>query len=109
MKKRKPQYPLETVKRLIASGRWKLVEKARQTAHSLGYSDSEAMDIVASLEGKDFFKSETDFHNSASWQDYYSKKVKGVDLFIKFKIATVGEQFVLVLSFKRNENVGGAL
>jgi motility quorum-sensing regulator / GCU-specific mRNA interferase toxin len=106
-RKLKPHYPLSQVKQLIDQGQWKLVEKAKQTAHALGYSESEAADVVASLEHKDFSKSETDFYNNASWQDYYSKTVKGVAVFIKLKIARVEDRYVLILSFKRDESRGG--
>ena len=83
------------------------MQKAKQTAHSLGYSESEAVDVVASLEHKDFSKSETDFYNKVSWQDYYSKRVKGIAIFIKLKITRVEDRYVLILSFKRDESTGG--
>jgi motility quorum-sensing regulator / GCU-specific mRNA interferase toxin len=97
------------VKRLIRSGQCKLVQTAKQTAHSLGYSETEAMDVVAALEMKDFRKSETEFYNNTVWQDYYSKMVNEVDIFIKLKITQIEDQVVLILSFKRDENAGGAL
>lgn len=109
MEIRKPRFPLDDVKRLIRSGQCKLLESAKKTAQSIGFSESEAKDVVASLERKDFFKSATDFHNSSSWQDYYSKKVNDIDIFIKLKISKVEDDFVLILSFKRDENAGGAL
>lgn len=109
MRKSRPHYPLNEVKRLIDSGQCKFVQTAKQTAHSLGYSESESRDVVATLEMKDFTKSETEFYNNSVWQDYYSKRVSEVDLFIKLKITHIEEQVVLVLSFKRDENVGGAL
>ena len=107
MRKQKPNFPLVEVKKLVAAGRCKLVETAKQTAYSLGFSETEAKDVVASLESQDFRKSETDFHNNSSWQDYYSKKVKDLRLFIKLKIAPVDGGLVLILSFKRDENVEG--
>ena len=87
----------------------KLTETAKKTAHAdpLGLSETEAKDIVATLERGDFVKSETDFYNSASWQDYYSKKVKGIRVLIKLKISSSGGQLVLILSFKTDENLEG--
>jgi len=53
------------------------------------------------LEKKDFHKSVTEIYNSQVWQDVYKKKIKGMPIYIKFKI--VNDEFLL-LSFKLDEN-----
>jgi motility quorum-sensing regulator / GCU-specific mRNA interferase toxin len=103
---RKPHFLLKDVKLLIEKKLYTLTEAARKTAHSIGFSDTEAMDVVGGLERRDFYKSMTDHHNSAAWQDVYKKRVDDIHLYIKLKIGQVEGQRVLLLSFKRDESAG---
>jgi motility quorum-sensing regulator / GCU-specific mRNA interferase toxin len=106
VEKRKPHFSLEDVRRLVETDQCTLTVTARQTAHSIGFSDTDATEVVASLESKDFYKSMTDHYNRSAWQDVYKKKVKDFRLYIKLKITQVEGQSVLILSFKRDESVG---
>lgn len=106
MEKRKPHFLLKDVKLLIEKNLCTLTETARQTAHSIGFSDTEAMEVVGGLEPKDFYKSMTDHYNSTAWQDVYKKRVDDIHLYIKLKISQVEGQWVLLLSFKRDESAG---
>ena len=106
MEKRKPHFWLKDVKELIEANQCTLTVKARQTAHSIGFSDTDVTEVVATLESKDFFKSMTSNYNPNVWQDVYKKKIKGLRLYIKLQITQVDDQSVLILSFKRDESGG---
>ena len=54
-------------------------------AHTLGFSDTEVGDVLASLESKDFYKSTTEFYDHAIWQDVYKKRGQEIHLYIKFQ------------------------
>lgn len=108
MDKLKPHYSLKEVKRAASEGRCTLTVTASQTAHSIGYSRSEVIDLVANLSSAEFYKSTTDFHNSAAWQDVYKKFTRGMHVYLKLKLIKRQEEEVLVLSFKEDETPGGA-
>ncbi len=109
MDKLKPEYPLEQIKSLIAGGQCKLTGKSIRSAHSLGFSETEAKDVVLDLERKDFYKSTNEFNNYKVWQDVYKKKVGNVNLYIKLKVAEIGNLMVLIMSFKKDDNLGREL
>ena len=56
---------------------------------------------ILELEIKDYWHSVTDTYNNQVWQDVYKKKIKGVNVYIKFKI--FNDEFLL-LSFKPDES-----
>jgi motility quorum-sensing regulator / GCU-specific mRNA interferase toxin len=101
----KPRYLLEEVKRLIAEGHYAITLTALQSAHSLGFSKTLVADVVLGLNKGDFDKTTTDNRNHKVWQDVYRKTVNGLNLYIKLKITSTDDKQVLVLSFKRDENV----
>lgn len=88
-------------------GRCRLTQKTLQSTHALGFSRTEAYEIVVDLDQKDFVKSTTERTNHRTWQDVYKKRVRSLDLYIKLKIVDLEGQHVLILSFKKDENVGG--
>jgi motility quorum-sensing regulator / GCU-specific mRNA interferase toxin len=85
--KRKPTYLLEEIKKLIYDGKthspgWPVIE----SGSNLGFSIEEMHEQVLTLDIKDFYKSDPDFHNHKVWQDAYKKKIKGKSIYIKFKL-----------------------
>ncbi len=95
---------LEDVGRLIDSGQWLLPLGAKKSADTLGFSETEAIDIVCTLERKDFYKSTTENYNNKIWQDVYKKKVDDLRLYIKLKISVIDDQELVVTSFKLDDN-----
>ena len=102
MDKRKKTYSLDDVRNLIKNNSCKLTGRATKTSHSLGFSRTEAKEVIYNLENKDFFKATTENKNHKVWQDVYKKQHKGKHLYIKFKITTIEDQTLLVLSFKKD-------
>jgi hypothetical protein len=99
--KRKPTYPLNVVKDLVAQEKRDLVGSAIAGGHTLGLSETEIWDVVSTLSPENFDKSETDFFNHRAWQDYYKVVVKGVNLFIKLKVSSrEDDRKLIVTSFK---------
>ena len=70
-------------------------------ANKMGFSVYEAHQEILNLEPSDFYKSMTENYNHRVWQDVYKKKIKGISVYIKFKIFE--DQFLLT-SFKPDEN-----
>jgi hypothetical protein len=96
--KKKPTYLLEEIKRLIREGKTlKPGLLVLQSGSNLGFSIEEMYEQVLSLEMKDFYKSDPDFHNRKVWQDAYKKQVKDKNTYIKFKVF---EGKFLLTSFK---------
>lgn len=102
MEKLKSTYQLNDIKQLLGE-QCKFTLTALKSAHTLGFTETEAKDVLLSLESKDFEKSMTDFHNNKSWQDVYKKRYQEKTLYIKLKIISSGDQTLLVLSFKEDE------
>lgn len=103
----KQSYQLSEVKELISNGSARSTITAQQFAHELGFTRTEIMDTVLSLEKGDFFHSINERANHKSWQDVYKKEVRGILLYIKLKIASVGDREVVILSFKRDGELRG--
>ncbi|MDZ7696050.1 MAG: type II toxin-antitoxin system MqsR family toxin [Deltaproteobacteria bacterium] len=99
--KKKRVYPLPEVKRLI----WKdlIIDPSlnvRQGATDVGLSVYEAHQEILTLESRHFYKSTTEIFNHTVWQDVYKKEIKGISVYIKFKIC---EGKFLLTSFKPDE------
>lgn len=90
---------------MIAKGQYAITLTAQQSAHALGFSKTLVADVVLDLKKGDFDKTTTDNRNHRAWQDVYRKMVNGQNLYMKLKITSNGGEHVLVLSFKRDENV----
>jgi motility quorum-sensing regulator/GCU-specific mRNA interferase toxin len=99
MDKSKPAYLLKDVRKLIREENYLLTKVSRSTAHALGFSRTEAGDLISSLTPKDFYKSTTEFYEHTVWQDVYKTSAEGNALYIKFKIAGNGKLLVIT-SFK---------
>ncbi len=99
----KPRYLLEKVKTLIKKNAVTSPSiKVFQSAGEIGFSIEEAYQEILNLEQKDFCKSITEYYNHRVWQDVYKKIIKGVPIYIKFKIVTNENRFLLS-SFKKDE------
>ena len=97
--KSKPTYLLSHVKELKIT----LTNKARNTAHSIGFTDTEVKDVILYLTFKDFDKSTTEsYHHHQIWQDVYKITINDRKLYIKFKIHN---NEVLVTSFKEDRDI----
>ncbi|MBW1649565.1 MAG: type II toxin-antitoxin system MqsR family toxin [Deltaproteobacteria bacterium] len=79
-----------------------LTNTSRQTAHNIGFSQTEIIDTISGLEAKDFYKSTTEFYKQNIWQDVYKPTAKGYFLYVKFKI-TKDKIRLIITSFKRAE------
>ena len=64
-----------------------------------GFSETDIYEIVLSLSVRDFVHSVSENGSNKIWQDVYKIVRNDVHLFIKFKIVSIGEEELLVLSF----------
>lgn len=95
-----PKYDLQEVKRLIREGQCRITITALQFGNELGFSGTEIKDVVLGLAKGDFQKSTSEIRNNRVRQDVYRKEARGIDLYIKLKIAQGEERGILILSFK---------
>jgi motility quorum-sensing regulator / GCU-specific mRNA interferase toxin len=99
--KRKPSYSLKEVKKAALEGRCQLTIGAKQDAHEIGFSETEATDVISKLDPADFYKSTPSYYNSSVWQDVYKVSARGIPVYIKFKGDPSGSTY-WVSSFKRD-------
>ncbi len=98
MEKRTPHYKLDNIQAQMVS-----IETLRLTASSmkglaeLGWRFSDALDVVAKLERKDFQKSMTIYSDSKVWQDVYRPTYREVNLYVKIQMDDKG---CFTISFK---------
>ena len=96
--KRTRSYHLPKVKELIEKNQIIYPSpNVRQHAMDMVFSVYEAHQEILKLEQSHFDKSMTDYYNNKVWWDVYKKKIKGISVYIKFKV--VEDQFLLT-SFK---------
>ena len=102
-KKRIWVYPLQEIKKLIREDKIFVPpsRKVMESTNNMCLTLYEAHLEILELEIKDYWHSVTDFYNNQVWQDVYKKKIKGVNVYIKFKI--FNNEFQL-LSFKPDES-----
>lgn len=96
--KSKPTYLLSTVKELKIT----LTNKARNTAHSIGFTDTDVKAVILCLTFKDFDKSTTENYHHQVWQDVYKITINDKKLYIKFK---THNNEVLITSFKEDRDI----
>ena len=100
--KRTRTYPLSNVKELIEKNQ--IIDPSpnvRQGAMEMGFSVYEAYQEILKLEPSHLYKSTTEIYNNKVWQDIYKKNIKGISVYIKFKVFE--DQFLLT-SFKPDES-----
>ena len=72
MEKRKPHYDLGAVQAAVKlRGADAFTATALIGARSLGLNAAQAIDVVCSMKGRDFYKSMTTHASSGIWQDVY--------------------------------------
>ena len=97
-------HDLNEIKRLINDGDFYIRSTARKDALSLGFSDTELVEIILSLGNCDFYRSKTDYNNHREWHDIYKCEREGRKLYIKFKTGrSNSNKICIITSFKRDE------
>ncbi|UBM26899.1 type II toxin-antitoxin system MqsR family toxin [Pseudomonas sp. p1(2021b)] len=96
MEKRTPHCPLERVRTLVAAGRVMPTASALRGALALGLDYQAMLEVIQSLERRDFFKSMTSFADHRIWQDVYRPRT-GVG-YVYLKLSVIDD--VLIVSFK---------
>ncbi|MYA88406.1 MAG: type II toxin-antitoxin system MqsR family toxin [Boseongicola sp. SB0662_bin_57] len=101
--KRKPTHDLDAIKSafsapqdLMATG------SAIRTAAELGFDSQRIVDVIQSMDRRDFQKSMTSYADHRVWQDVYHVPSEARSLYVKFT-ADAANGFLL-LSFKENDN-----
>lgn len=99
MEKNKPHHDLGNFKAEAAAGNIGFTRTATRSFQALGLTVAEALETLATLELKDFYKSMTSYNDHTQWQDVYHKDTEyGERLYIKFTAGIVTD--FVVLSFK---------
>lgn len=99
MDKYSPTYNLKQVKRLIVAQQIEPIHLSAWTsASAIGFSQIEAYEEILNLQKQHFYKSVSEYSNPKVWQDVYKKDIRGVLIYIKFKITEDGK--FLLTSFK---------
>jgi motility quorum-sensing regulator/GCU-specific mRNA interferase toxin len=96
MEKRTPHCRLTVVKALIAEGRIRVTDTARQGASGLGLDLAGMLRVLLSLEPSDFYKSMTTHADHTVWQDVYRPSTDVGDVYLKLTVI----DDVLIVSFK---------
>lgn len=105
--KRKPSYDLKHVQALVAETKieepkWTVLESAQD----IGFTLEQAYDEILNLELGNFYKSTTEYFNPRVWYDVYKKRIGDTSVYIKFKIVSGTEKFLLS-SFKKDTGSKG--
>jgi len=101
--KLRPTYLIKEIKQLIRDD--KIIDppiKVKTTTNAMCLTIFEAYLEILDLEPRDYYKSMPDYFNNKVWWDVYKKKVKGMTVYIKFKITK--DRFLLT-SFKPDGSV----
>ncbi len=99
--KRKPHYVLEELKKLVRSDATRILTRPTiKSGHALGFSETEIVEVILSLNNAVFFKSMTCEFNNKLWQDVYKPSAKRVSLYVKIQKDLGG--VCVVISFKKN-------
>ncbi|HLA36561.1 MAG TPA: type II toxin-antitoxin system MqsR family toxin [Rhodocyclaceae bacterium] len=87
MEKKKPHYDLAEVKRLVAiSGISAFTQTAQDGVARLGLLPAEAVQLVLSIERRNFFKSMTTHARHDVWQDVYHLATRVGVLYVKVTV-----------------------
>ena len=103
MEKRKPHYKLSRAKALVLEGAYRVTRTALLCAtRDFKYSQaSQLAECVLELQGGDFYKSMTTFHDSTLWQDVYHPAIGETTAYVKIQII---DDMTVVISFKALED-----
>jgi motility quorum-sensing regulator/GCU-specific mRNA interferase toxin len=96
--KRRPTYILADIQAHVAAvGAAAFTKSALDDGRAMGLTVDEMMDVIASLEHGDFYKSMTTHADHRIWQDvYHAPTPVGDDAYIKFTLRAGA----VVISFK---------
>ncbi len=100
--RRRPTYSLQEIKRLIQ--RDEIIDApyiVKNSTCGMCLTMYEVYQEILNLENRDFYKSVPEILNNKVYQDVYRKKIKGMHVYIKFKIK---DGLFFLLSFKPDEN-----
>src|SRR5271167_45120 len=96
--KRKPTYDLEAFKAAFSSvEQLRVTGTAIGTATALGFSRTDIVATIQTMQRKQFYKSMTSYRDHRIWQDVYHVPSPAGTLYVKFTAETVTE--FLLLSF----------
>ncbi|TGN93264.1 MULTISPECIES: type II toxin-antitoxin system MqsR family toxin [unclassified Burkholderia] len=96
MEKYTPHCKLSRVKALVGTGNVRLTTSAVFGARRLGFTETEAIGVVMSLDTVDFYKSMTTYADHTIWQDVYRRCTVNGDVYLKLTVI----DDVLIVSFK---------
>jgi motility quorum-sensing regulator/GCU-specific mRNA interferase toxin len=96
VEKRTPHCKLSVVKIITSKGNVRTTQQARQSAVALGMTFSDMLEVVMSLQTKDFHKSMTTHSDYTIWQDVYRTPSKVGMVYLKLTVI----DDVLIVSFK---------
>ncbi|WP_321795653.1 type II toxin-antitoxin system MqsR family toxin [Burkholderia sp. BCC1988] len=96
MEKYTPHCKLSRVKALVGTGNVRLTTSTVFGARRLGFTETEAIGVVMSLDTVDFYKSMTTYADHTIWQDVYRRCTVNDDVYLKLTVI----DDVLIVSFK---------
>lgn len=100
--KRTSHYDLQELKQLIKKENTREITRTCiKTANELGFSKTEIVDAILSLNNSDFYKSMTTYGNPKIWQDVYRTCIRELNLYIKIQKSFTDK--CIVISFKEDE------
>ncbi len=92
-------YSLVRLKKLIVNSETRLFTRpSMKDAMTLGFSETEMVDTVLSLEELNFYKTMPSNDSMTIWQDVYHTTAKGSELYIKLQ--EVPKSRCVIISFK---------
>lgn len=101
--KRKPTYDLNAIKSAFGSVEsLRLTGSALRGAAALGCGRREIVDVIRSIDRRQFYKSMTSYSDHRVWQDVYHVPSTYGLLYVKFTADAVSE--FLLLSFKEKDD-----
>ena len=100
---RRPTFPLERVRELIAANRYVITASANQSSVELGLCEDDVIGTVLDLVGANFHKSMASQKSPGQWQDVYRSRCRGIPVYVKVQILSVesSNEKLVVISFKR--------
>lgn len=99
MEKRQPTYDLAAVKAAFsAADRLPLTGAALRSATALGFRREDIVELIQSMERRQFYKSMTSYRDHRIWQDVYHVPDAFGPLYVKFSVDKSGA--LVLLSFK---------
>ena len=99
MKKRKPHYPLEDIKKKVRSdGADTFTKTAIENSKAMGLTIEQTIEVVCSMTSGCFYKSMTTHASNKIWQDvYFPPTPTGKTAYVKVTLRDVGS---IVIQFK---------